>query len=197
LNVSSSSGEWVVLDNITKIEYERFTEGEIWVMKRDGSGLQKVGSGLYPDLSPDGSKIVYMKPRRGIWIMNRDGSDDHQIVSDTTASYPAWSPDDTLIAYGSKGNVEILNLKNDQIIKVYNNLYFPYWYTGEKFSSICASPNYDGGVTVDISNDKIDTLLFSSSYYLKASPNGDYFIGRDGSWWVCKRDGTNKHYIEP
>jgi Tol biopolymer transport system component len=72
---------------------------------------------MYPDLSPDGSKIAYAKRNEGIWIMNRDGSGDHQIVGDTTASYPAWSPDDTLIAYGFYG-MHILRTNGKEVIKL-------------------------------------------------------------------------------
>ena len=200
LNVSSSSGEWVVLDNITKIEYERFTEGEIWVMKRDGSGLQKVGSGLYPDLSPDGSKIVYVKPRRGIWIMNRDGSDDHQIVSDTMASYPAWSPDGGRIAYVSyvpipwQWGIHIIRINGDSL-GFYSTAEYPRW--SEIESNVLYATQYMQGISINVETSIIDTLNIRSGAEINPDYSGNYFIGYDGSWFVIKKDGTNKHYIEP
>ena len=102
INTSSSAGEWVVFDNVTEIDNvtNSFVDGEIWIIKRDGTGLRKVGRGLNPDFSPDASKIVYEKPDSGIWIMNRDGSNDHCIVPDPDAKYPAWSPDGWRIGYG-------------------------------------------------------------------------------------------------
>ncbi|MCD6246597.1 hypothetical protein J7J58_06865 [candidate division WOR-3 bacterium] len=197
LNVSSSSGEWVVFDNITKIEYERFTEGEIWVMKRDGSGLQKVGSGLYPDLSPDGSKIVYMKPRQGIWIMNRDGSDDHQIVSDTTASYPAWSPDDTLIAYISfySPYSTIVTTNNGTKTDSFTKTYFYDW--GGAGTNLIYCGLWSGkDVSINLNTGEIDSTNIIQNIY-RCSRNGEYFICEDSNYYVIKKDGTNKHYIEP
>ena len=184
---SNSSSDWAIVSFMGG--YAR-----MYLMKLDGSDIDTLGAGMYPDLSPDGSKIVYAKRNEGIWIMNRDGSGDHKIVSDTTASYPAWSPDDTLIAYGIDGKVNIFNLKNIQNIKVYDYLYFPNWYTEEKLLVHYSSPNYEGGLLVDIITDKVDTLLHS---YIKSSPDTNYFIGYDGLYFIVNIDGTNKWYIEP
>ncbi|MEO0294372.1 MAG: hypothetical protein ABIN61_09200 [candidate division WOR-3 bacterium] len=189
INSTSSAGDWVVLGDV---HYN-----SIWVIRRDGTGLQKVGEGQNPDFSPDASKIVYEKPGEGIWIMDRDGGNDHQIIADPDAKYPAWSPDDTLIAYGY-GSVHIYNLIASQQVREFNYLYFPDWYSNGKFVSICASPEYDGGIDIDIYNDQIDTLRqISSGYYLKVSSDGNKFVAYDGSWFVINRDGTGKWYLRP
>ncbi|RKX64323.1 hypothetical protein DRP44_08500, partial [candidate division TA06 bacterium] len=57
----NSSGEWIVVSTISDT-------GGMYVMKTDGSGLRLLGAGMYPDLSPDGSKIVYARKGEGIWI---------------------------------------------------------------------------------------------------------------------------------
>ncbi|MBN1693984.1 PD40 domain-containing protein [candidate division WOR-3 bacterium] len=86
----SSAGDWVVFGD---------ADTNIWVVRRDGRGLQQIGEGRNPDFSPDASQIVYEKPDNGIWIMDRDGGNDHQIIAE--GGGVAWSPDGGRIAYVS------------------------------------------------------------------------------------------------
>ena len=94
---TSSAGDWIVMS------IEDWKRGDhypvMYVLKRDGTNLKEIGSGLYPDFSPNAEKIVYQKKDGGIWIMNRDGSGEHCIVPDPDAKYPAWSADGKRIAY--------------------------------------------------------------------------------------------------
>ncbi len=187
---TSSSGEWVTIGMRGGYGMKK----GVYVVKRDGSGLQKVGEGTYPDFSPNADKIVYQKENEGIWIMNRDGSDDHQIVSDTTASYPAWSPDDTLIAYGFYG-LHIIRT-NGVELKYYQHVGIPSW--GPRDSNKIIVETIGGPVIINIETDETDSMnSIIQGNRVKWSPDGNYFIGYDGSWFVIKSDGTNKHYIEP
>ncbi len=191
---SSSAGDYVVfgLSNIAN------NDNEIWVIGRDGTGLQEVGSGRYPDFSPDASQIVYQKPSQGIWIMDRDGGNDHQIISDADAKYPAWSPDDTLIAYGEY-STSITSLQGDSIRK-YSNWWFKDW--GPLNSNlVMATDPYGLTVTIDFISEFIDTLSVFVSYEsgsgYKWSDDGNTFIGYDGDWFIINRNGTNKWYLQP
>ncbi len=186
---TNSSCTWIVMSVVSG------DSSRIYVMKTDGTSLQLLGAGMYPDLSPDGSKIVYAKRNEGIWIMNRDGSGDHQIVGDTTASYPAWSPDDTLIAYGEWWT-HIVTLNGDSV-KIYERLRQADW--GPIGSNKIIGTGYHGeAIVIDIGTDQIDTLGFAETPGVKWSPDGEKLCSQTSQGiMVINIDGTDKHYIEP
>jgi Tol biopolymer transport system component len=75
------------------------------------------GSNFAPEISPDGSRIVFASTVGGdqnIWVMNSDGSGPIQITEDTRDDIdPTWSPDGTRISFTSSssgsGNLMIIN----------------------------------------------------------------------------------------
>jgi TolB protein len=80
-------------------------------MNDDGSNqvqLTSTTDSLYPDISPDGTKIVFAKiddspgsdNQYDIWVVNTDGSGLTQLTNGTEQDmYPVWSPDGTKIAF--------------------------------------------------------------------------------------------------
>ncbi len=86
-------------------------DDEIWIVNRDGSGLQRltetneafnareIGKDTFipevnghPSWSPDGSQLVFWSNRTGhrqIWVMNADGSNPHSL---STTGYDDWNP---------------------------------------------------------------------------------------------------------
>jgi Tol biopolymer transport system component len=94
-----------------KIAYESYVDKnwELFVMDADGSHKQNLTltpdvSELYPQTSPDGSKIAFVVDDgegrdtvRSTWVMNIDGSGRKKIAD--YAREPFWSPDSRTIAY--------------------------------------------------------------------------------------------------
>ena len=90
---------------------------EIFVEYSDGTTVNVTNHSAedgYPDLSPDGTKIVFASTRAGgpalIYVMNVDGSGVAQLTDVPSGdTLPVWSPDGTKIAFQSlrDGNYEI------------------------------------------------------------------------------------------
>jgi hypothetical protein len=72
----------------------------VFVMNADGGDLTDLAVGQQPSWSPDGTRIAYQNGGT-IWVMNADGTDQHQIEFPMLAGdgFPSWSPDGTRIAF--------------------------------------------------------------------------------------------------
>ena len=117
----------LTLDTLTSFYAALSPNGQqvVWSSRRDGSfqlylmdingGSQRLvspsnspGSYLAPNISPDGSRIIFtlaINKAQNIWIMNSDGS-NASALTDTTGSNvdPVWSPDGAKIAFVSDRN---------------------------------------------------------------------------------------------
>ncbi len=71
-------------------------------------------SGGSPQVSPDGSQIVFRSDRSGksqLYLMKADGSGERQLTTDSAGvSVGSWAPDGTEIVYATKG------VANEQIV---------------------------------------------------------------------------------
>jgi len=166
-------------------------------MKRDLSEVRKVGYGGQADMSPDGRKFVYVRKGQGLWIKNIDGTNDRQIVSDSNATHPAWSSDGGRIAL-KKGNLIIIDTLGNLLKDFGGGTDYPDWGPPDS-NAVSCSGIYDlKGKIIYILRDTLITLEnIASGWGLKWSPSGSYFIAYDGDWYVIKRDGSRKFYINP
>jgi len=198
----SSAGNWVTFG----------IEGlHIYVANRDGTNTEEIGEGTYPDFSPDASNIVYEKPNQGIWIMDRDGGNDRQIISNIEAIHPAWSADREKIAYTRSdslgifvsdiaGNL-ILMWKGDSIRPIGSRLD---WGPLDSNSVIVrGEKNGDYGFVI-LKVDSLQQCTFTKYYngfhtfYYKWSSDGDKLIAHDeNGWFAGNISGTNKWYLQP
>ena len=174
----SSDRQPVVSPNGTKIAFASTRSGteHIWVMNRDGTGLQQLTTGSTvsrakePYWSPDGTRIVFsarISPDQwDIWVMNAaDGSNKQNLTDDSADAFrPEWSPDGNKIVFDSYrgGTQEIYVMNVDG-------------------SGISAVPNAFGG---------------NATW----SPDGDW-IAYTGSSngqldvWVIRPDGSNRRNL--
>jgi len=96
----SPDGEWLAFDTQTD------KQEDIFVVRRDGTGLRQLTDDSYKDRaprwSPDGKRIAFFSDRSGkweTWMINADGSGLQQITYSTDGiTNPTWSPDGTRLA---------------------------------------------------------------------------------------------------
>lgn len=95
----------------------RTGSGDIYRVEQDGSNLVNVSSNParedWPSVSPDGSKVLFLRSLNALWVMDADGSNAHAVA--TGAIYrPIWNPGSTRIAYqlqvsGSNTDIWVVN----------------------------------------------------------------------------------------
>lgn len=83
-----------------------FAEGEnfdIVVSNLDGSERIELGSGVMPQISPDGSRITYFGQEKGVYVRALDGSEavliSGPIQENVFEIWPQWSPDGRQVAF--------------------------------------------------------------------------------------------------
>ena len=106
----SPDGEWLTA-------YSMGQQRHIYVMRTDGTNQRDLTSDTYrhawPRWSPDGQRIAFTSRRTGdyeLWMVNRDGSNLHQVSQSNGGHYSPWYIDGSMIAYS------IHTPKNDCVV---------------------------------------------------------------------------------
>ncbi len=98
-------------------------QGNIYVINADGTGvtvLTDVG-GYAPAWSPDGTKIAFITFSEQLWVVNADGTQEHQLnqaVSNVGYLALAWSPDSQKVAYNVTGGTQIMNIEGNIVANI-------------------------------------------------------------------------------
>ncbi|MEO0268561.1 MAG: hypothetical protein ABIN73_02325 [candidate division WOR-3 bacterium] len=172
-------------------------EYEIWVIRRDGTGLRRLTKGNWPDFSPDAKKIVFERDD-GLYIINIDGTGEHRIVNDPRANYPDWSSDGGRIAYvifsPVNDNLIIIDTMGNFLNSYNTKIIAPDW--GPIDSNAISFNNWDYGCILHLTNGKIDTFYTENTWegLFLWSPSGNLFLRNTT---VIKYDGTTLFKINP
>jgi Tol biopolymer transport system component len=102
----------IVTSTSSLIAFEKWINGgeyvEIWVIRSDGTDLHQLTEGFYDtgsSFSPDGQYIAFSRNGpEGIYIMNVDGTNIHQVSSNIRSYSPEWLDDRNLVFTSSRGN---------------------------------------------------------------------------------------------
>ena len=97
--------------------------GSLFTISSSGTRTQLTPAGtrdISPTWSPDGTQLAFARDANSIWVMNRNGSNAHQITTSSCINYdPTWSSDGTHIAFWSSrdqcgsGSFELYVMNSD------------------------------------------------------------------------------------
>jgi serine/threonine protein kinase/Tol biopolymer transport system component len=112
----SPDGQWIAFDS------QRSGSPEIWIGRRDGSGLRRLtfleGFAGTPRWSPDGQWIAFdFRPpssRPDIWLVRVAGGETHQLATNTGgADVPSWSNDGRWIYFHARSDDQIWKVPSE------------------------------------------------------------------------------------
>jgi Tol biopolymer transport system component len=108
---------------------DRSGTSHIYSIRADGARLGQLTRGRSTDeaplFSPDGRRIVFVRNRSELWVMNADGSGQRKLASSAVA--PSWSPDSRLLAYVGAGSKLVFARLDGSARFVVRGGASPYW----------------------------------------------------------------------
>ncbi len=135
-------------------------DGEIWLKNLETNENILLGNGYFPQLSPDGTKIVYIKDetiynyysamnkKSGIWIMDINGENQTQLIDAQNGfvNVPSWNPDGSKIIFQwtrkdkVDADIYVVDINGENIMQLTQNKSYdgqPYW-TSDNYIYFCS-----------------------------------------------------------
>ncbi len=189
---------------------------DLYDMNPDGTNINKITNNseieFYPDISPDGTKIVYTDGGESgnIWVMNVDGTNPVQLTTSGSEFYPSWSPDGNQILYTSTsdgdGDIYVMNADGSSKTNITNNgdgEYGGSW--SPDGSQIVFTSDREGNPEIFVSNaDGTNTQKLTDNSandtYPVWSPDGSkigFYTNRSGSiqLYSMNTNGSNQQLL--
>jgi Tol biopolymer transport system component len=110
--VSPAGGVAPVHDNGPgRLVFQTQSGGDIYIINADGTGLQRITSGIDPQLSPDGSQIAFTRwdPQYELFTINTDGTGEQAWAGNSRQmKSPTWTADGSklIFSWQSGGRLE-------------------------------------------------------------------------------------------
>ena len=124
----SQDGSTIAYDAWDTSKGEDWEDARIVVANMDGSNARDIGFGVIPSLSPNGSHVVFSRPRKhapadgaqgqSIWTMKTDGT-NKKMIADNYAWGARWTADGRSIVF-RRGNDDDGNYVSGNCIRVFD-----------------------------------------------------------------------------
>ncbi|MGI6206766.1 MAG: LysM peptidoglycan-binding domain-containing protein [Anaerolineae bacterium] len=84
-----------------RIAFQVASGGEIWAVGADGTGLQRLTTGLDPAWSPDGRQLAFARweEPRGLYVLDVASGQERLVRGQNLVKSPTWSPDGDRLAF--------------------------------------------------------------------------------------------------
>ncbi|WBB70796.1 hypothetical protein [Micromonospora sp. WMMD812] len=169
--------------------------GELRSVRPDGTAMYVYslppGAFVYPDYSPDGTRIAYVSQFSVRTMSAQDGSDDRWLIDGPCApASPRWSPDGTQVGFESCGDIYVASSDGPSLRNAteseFNDLQTSWAPGGKRFATATMA-----GVQIyrtDGSRSRTLTDL-PGAWHLDWNPNGrSIAVQADGDLWLVDAD---------